>query len=43
MQVPCCRGLTSLATRATSEATRKVPVKAVVIGLQGEILSEEWL
>ena len=43
MQVPCCRGLVNLVTKAASEAARKVPVKAVVVGLQGEILSEDWL
>lgn len=43
MQVPCCRGLVALTQRALAEATRKVPVKAVVVGIQGEILSEDWL
>jgi hypothetical protein len=43
MQVPCCRGLVGLVSRAAVEATRKVPVKAVVVGLQGEIVSEEWM
>jgi hypothetical protein len=43
MQVPCCRGLVNLVTRAASVAKRKVPVKTAVVGLQGEILSEEWL
>ncbi|OGO19289.1 MAG: 4Fe-4S ferredoxin [Chloroflexi bacterium RBG_16_50_9] len=43
MQVPCCRGLLSLAQQAAQSAERKVPIKGVVVGLQGEILSEEWL
>ena len=43
MQVPCCRGLLALAQQATQQSGRKVPVKAIVVGLQGEILSEEWL
>jgi hypothetical protein len=43
MQVPCCRGLVALAQEAVSRASRKVPVKSVVVGLQGDILSEEWL
>ncbi len=43
MQVPCCRGLLALAQRAVGQAKRKVPVKLIVVGLQGEILSEEWL
>ncbi len=43
MQVPCCRGLLALASDAMAQSSRKVPVKAVVVSLQGEILSEEWL
>lgn len=42
MQVPCCRGLLALAQDAAGEAERKVPIKAMVIGLQGQVLSEEW-
>ncbi len=43
MQVPCCMGLVQLAKQALSESKRKVPLKAVVIGIKGEILSEEWV
>ncbi len=43
MQVPCCMGLASLAQEALASSQRKVPVKAIVLSLQGEILSEEWL
>jgi hypothetical protein len=43
MQVPCCRGLVSLVTEALAQSSRKVPVKVAVVGLQGDILSEEWL
>lgn len=43
MQVPCCGGLLHLAKQALSQATRKVPLKAIVLSLQGEILSEEWV
>jgi len=42
MQVPCCMGLLNLAQQAAKEAKRKVPVKYVVVGIQGEILKEEW-
>ena len=42
MQVPCCRGLLSLAQRGAAQAQRKVPVKCVVVGLQGQILEEAW-
>lgn len=43
MQVPCCMGLINLAQEALASSKRKVPVKAIVVSLQGEILSEEWL
>jgi hypothetical protein len=43
MQVPCCRGLAALAARALKESERKVPVRVVVVGLQGGILQDEWL
>lgn len=42
MQVPCCRGLLALAQEAAKQAKRKVPIKYVVVGLQGDILQEEW-
>ena len=43
MQVPCCRGLLALAQEALQEAERKIPLKYVVVGLQGDILQEEWV
>jgi hypothetical protein len=43
MQVPCCSGLLHLAQEAARSATRKVPIKCVVVGLQGAILREEWV
>ncbi|KKL70877.1 hypothetical protein LCGC14_2100510, partial [marine sediment metagenome] len=38
MQVPCCSGLVYLAKQAAEKASRKVPIKSIVISLQGEIL-----
>jgi len=43
MEVPCCRGLLQLARTAASRAERTVPVKAVVVGLQGQILDQQWV
>jgi len=43
MEVPCCGGLLHLAKSAIENATRKVPVKAITVGIQGNILSEEWV
>lgn len=42
MQVPCCMGLLNLAQKALQESKRKVPLKSIVVSLQGEILQEEW-
>lgn len=43
MQVPCCRGLLNLAEQARENSERKVPIKSIVVSIQGEILSEEWI
>jgi len=43
MQVPCCGGLLHLAQQAASKASRKVPIKCVVVSLQGTVLKEEWM
>ncbi|WP_321347661.1 4Fe-4S binding protein [uncultured Draconibacterium sp.] len=43
MEVPCCGGLSQMVKMATQMASRKVPVKEVVIGIKGDILSEEWI
>jgi NAD-dependent dihydropyrimidine dehydrogenase PreA subunit len=43
MQVPCCSGLVAMARAAAASAKRKVPVKAVVVGLKGDVLSEDWV
>lgn len=43
MEVPCCGGLSQLVKLATQTASRKAPVKEVIIGIQGKILSEEWV
>lgn len=43
MQVPCCRGLLRLAQQASQAARRKVPVKYMVVGIQDEVLKEEWV
>jgi NAD-dependent dihydropyrimidine dehydrogenase PreA subunit len=40
MEVPCCGGLLRLAQDAVSRATRKVPVKAIIVGIDGEIRRE---
>lgn len=43
MEVPCCSGLSRMVQTATEMASRKVPVKEIMISIKGEILSEEWV
>lgn len=43
MEVPCCGGLVQMAKTALSKASRKIPMKAIKVGLRGDILSEEWV
>jgi NAD-dependent dihydropyrimidine dehydrogenase PreA subunit len=40
MQVPCCSGLLRLVVEASGRAKRKVPIKCLTVGIQGEILGE---
>jgi len=41
--LPCCMGLLSLARPAAAYASRRVPIKSVVVSLKGEVLQEEWV
>ena len=41
MKVPCCSRLLHIAQQAVSNAKRKIPIKKVVIGINGEIENEE--
>ncbi len=43
MEVPCCRGLLMLAKEAQQRAARKVPVKSVVVSIQGDVIQEDWV
>ena len=43
MEVPCCRGLLQIAQMAQANAKRKIPVKKIVIGIKGELQSEDWI
>lgn len=42
MEVPCCSGLLQMAKMAVENATRKVPVKTMIVGLDGQIRKEQW-
>jgi NAD-dependent dihydropyrimidine dehydrogenase PreA subunit len=43
MEVPCCGGLLNLVKKAQQRASRKVPVKQLIISLSGEVLDETWV
>ena len=43
MQVPCCAGLVAIARQALQSAKRKIPIKSIIVSLQGEVLSEDWV
>jgi hypothetical protein len=43
MEVPCCGGLVKIAQMAREQAKRNVPMKVVVISVQGEVKKEEWI
>ncbi len=43
METPCCRGLLRIAEEALQKASRKVPLKAIIISTSGEVISEEWV
>ncbi len=43
MEVPCCGGLVRLAQQAVANARRKIPLKQIIIGIRGNIISEDWI
>lgn len=43
MEVPCCGGLLQMVIKALGRASRKVPVKKMIVGINGDVLQEEWV
>jgi len=43
MEVPCCNGLLFIVKEALAKSERKVPIKLIVISIQGKIINEEWI
>jgi ferredoxin len=43
MEVPCCGGLMGMAQMAIQRSARKIPVKQVIVSVQGEVITEEWV
>ena len=43
MEVPCCKGLIQIAQMGAEKAERKIPIKQIIIGVEGNIISENWI
>ncbi len=43
MQVPCCGGLLQIAQAALAQAQRPIPIKQLIVSLEGEIIDEGWV
>ncbi len=43
MEVPCCGGLMQMVRTALENATRKIPIKRIIFGIEGNIVSDEWV
>lgn len=43
MEVPCCGGLLRMVQTAIASASRKVPVKMIIVGINGDVMKEEWV
>jgi NAD-dependent dihydropyrimidine dehydrogenase PreA subunit len=43
MEVPCCGGLLQMVKAALSKASRKVPVKMMIVGISGTVIKEVWV
>ncbi|MEG1403185.1 4Fe-4S binding protein [Bacteroides sp.] len=41
MEVPCCGGLLQLARMAVERSVRKIPIKQVIVGIQGNLVRED--
>jgi ferredoxin len=43
MEVPCCGGLLQMVMASMANTSRKVPVKKILVGINGKILQDEWV
>jgi hypothetical protein len=43
MEVPCCGGLIRMVQSAVAEASRKIPLKLIIVSTRGEIVNEDWI
>ena len=43
MEVPCCAGLVQIAAAAVRAAQRAIPIKRMVLSLEGSVIAEDWI
>ena len=43
MEVPCCHSMLKMVQIAQQESNRKLPVKVMIVSIEGKILKDEWL
>ncbi len=43
MEVPCCSGLLKIAQIAREKAERNIPLKLIVLSVQGDLIKENWM
>ena len=43
MEVPCCGGLLQMALKARETASRNIPIKKIVLSVEGDVKREEWV
>lgn len=43
MDVPCCGGLTKIAQMARDKAQRSIPIRKIVIGMDGSKMQDSWM
>ena len=43
MEVPCCGGLLQMAKMAKGNSGSNIPIKLAVVGVQGDVLKEDWV
>jgi len=43
MEVPCCGGLVRIVEKAREQAKRHIPVRIIILSVQGEVMSEKQI
>jgi len=43
MEVPCCQGLIRIAEAAGEQAEKHIPIKVIILSIEGEVKSEHWI